>query len=261
MSPAQQYILDAVGCIVVPSVINPALVEEMNAAIDAHLEKAAPIKFNFLHLSPVFLDVLVNPLVIESCKQLLGATFRFDHAFGRQQPTDFGQTGNLHGGPWSAGGALRYQREGDQVTCGQLAFGYALNSQGGAKGGFTYLPGSHKSGFPLEGKDVLTTMLNNDLDHPALICPILEAGDLVIFFESLVHGASLWKAPGFRRNLYFMYAPGYSAWRDYATVRDSYEMLARNDLERRLMRGPYVGDFDDRTGPVNGRNIKREPTC
>ena len=63
---------------------------------------------------------------------------------------------------------------------------------------------------------------------------------MLIFTEALVHGTRRWQSDHRRRSLLYKYSPGYSAWGN-AERMQRYEDLATNDLQRALLRPPYVG--------------------
>ena len=63
---------------------------------------------------------------------------------------------------------------------------------------------------------------------------------MLIFTEALVHGTRKWTSNNKRRSLLYKYSPGYSTWGDPAQLERSRE-LAQNDLQRALLRPPFVG--------------------
>ena len=93
------------------------------------------------------------------------------------------------------------------------------------------MPGSHKAG--------MNTYMPG-VDSHLVVNPTLAAGDMLVFTEALVHGTRLWTAANRRRSLLFKYSPGYSCW-GAAEALEPYRLLARNDLQRDLLRPPYVG--------------------
>jgi ectoine hydroxylase-related dioxygenase (phytanoyl-CoA dioxygenase family) len=96
---------------------------------------------------------------------------------------------------------------------------------------------------------VLRELLNGDFRDEALQVPRLEPGDICVFSDSLVHGAAPWDAPYTRRSLYFMYSPGYMAWRPYSEIAPL-AALARTDLQRSLLRPPYVAGYSEEDGAL-----------
>jgi len=257
MTKSELYLLDATGCLVKRGFANADQVARMNGALDAALRGRSPAKFrNVLNLDPVFMDFLSHPWILETCEKLLTPFFRFDHAALRQQPSVSGDLENLHGGPVVDERLALYGQLAGQIFCTQLAVGLALTPQGGHLGGFTFLPGSHKSSFPLRGSEVWRDYFPH-LNEEGLQCPSLAPGDLLVMPECLVHGSTKWRGKHVRRVLYYFYVPGNLTWGP-AEDSTAYSALARNETERRLFCPPFSGRFsydDARPG-----NEMRTPT-
>lgn len=49
-------------------------------------------------------------------------------------------------------------------------------------------------------------------DAHCVVQPAVEAGDVIIFTESTIHGTLPWQADHERRTFLFKYSPGYSTW-------------------------------------------------
>jgi ectoine hydroxylase-related dioxygenase (phytanoyl-CoA dioxygenase family) len=108
---------------------------------------------------------------------------------------------------------------------------YALEDVELGDGGFVGVLGSHKANI---------NTYKPPLDSPLVFNPMLKAGDMLIFTESLVHGTLRWNSDKRRRSLLYKYSPGYSSW-SKADQLDQYLELAQTDLQRDLLRPPYVG--------------------
>lgn len=114
------------------------------------------------------------------------------------------------------------------------------------------MPGSHKANVPITGKNLIKFVGDSGNLVPDLFAfPILNAGDLLIFNEALIHGTAPWQAADRKRQiLCYRFAPAYMAWRNFDSVRHVQDK-ARNEYERRLFAGPYIGDY----GPKQGASI------
>ena len=97
--------------------------------------------------------------------------------------------------------------------------------------GFVGVLGSHKA---------CINSYKPPLDSPLVTNPALKAGDMLIFTEALVHGTVRWKSTQRRRSLLYKYSPGYSTWAKAENL-DAYLDMAQNDVQRDLLRPPYVG--------------------
>ena len=97
-------------------------------------------------------------------------------------------------------------------------------------GGFIGVPGSHKANQPFKPEP----------DSHLVVQPTLKAGDMLIFTEALMHGTRKWVSPNRRRSLLYKYSPGYSTW-GAADTGSHFLDMAQTDIERALLRPPFVG--------------------
>jgi hypothetical protein len=219
----------------------------MNKIIDNACKDDFIIKFPFVHLHPIFLDLMSNRRIMAICEQIMGKWFRFDHAFGYQEvPPHIGKNDieNLHGGLLEEQHGFQYFWYGGRPYCGQIQFGYVLYDVKPGDGGLVLIPGTHKQNIPLNARKLYYNVLRCDMDAWWVHKPVFNAGDLIVFNEAVIHGTMAWKPKDRpRRTIYYKYCPGYMAWADYSRI--NYSHLARNALERRLLRGPYVGTFTE----------------
>lgn len=195
------------------------------------------VKFEILKRDPAFRQLMEHPWVLSNAKAMLGHGLRLDHAFGLQFPPS---PPNIHGGPLQHAGYVFNTKHG--LFCGRLSVGFFLNDQSPETGGFTYVPGSHKSSMPIFGGAIHQQLLASNYDNPLYVVPDLKAGDIVMFHDCLVHGTAPCKKPNHQRiSLYYMYSPEYMAWRKHDP---SLEQLGMNDTQRQLLRAPYIAEFD-----------------
>ncbi len=248
MTNEQWFVLDSIGIVVAKRALLPETVFALNQSIDRELAGREVGKFSLAEaIGDQFFELMTHAWVMSVCSKTLGPWFRFDHAFGLQQPN--AET-NLHGGPHACQGSCFYQNGADgRIWSGRLSVGFALTQQGPETGGFAYIPGSHKTSFPLQGRDVFQEVLGSNYDHECIHVPSLSPGDICIFPDNLIHGTVPWKGRSRRRALYFMYSPGYMAWRPYDEI-SRYLTHAKTDLQRSLLRPPYVAKFEEEDGHV-----------
>lgn len=257
MNDEQFYVLDSIGVVVQRHALAADFVTELNARISEVLIQREVDKFPIIELGSQFMDLMVHPWIVASCTRALGDGFRFDHAFGLQQPL---AKPNLHGGPQACQSSCFYhsgQSRKGAAWMGRLSVGVALSCQSRETGGFAYIPGSHKSSCIMHGSQVFSNLLGSNFEHECLCTPTLEPGDIYLFPDCLVHGTTPWRESATRRTLYYMYSPGYMAWRPYAEI-EKYVPLAKTPLQRQLLRSPYVARFAESPVAV-GDNHWREP--
>lgn len=230
MTDAEIYEFDLNGVIVYPQLISAAEVAEMNHILDARIE-GFPQNFGFLHLDPIFMQLMAHPRMLDILRVMIGDWLRLDHAYGIQMTTDTPAHENLHGGPRADNGEHQYQWVQGRMYNGLVVVMFALEDVDPGAGGLVCVPGSHKANHPYWPRDVDSHLVFN---------PSFKAGDMLIFTEALVHGTRRWTAPHRRRSLLLKYSPGHSAWADAAGL-EPLRQLATTDLQRELLRPPSVG--------------------
>ena len=97
------------------------------------------------------------------------------------------------------------------------------------------MPGSHKTNF-LELMPGDVAAFDRAVDW--VVQPPMEAGDVLIFTEALIHGTAPWAADHERRTFLFKYSPPHSTWAKSFYDRADYP--AASEQQQRLMAGPSV---------------------
>jgi hypothetical protein len=210
-----EYIFDSVGFLVKQKVFSEAFCGRLLNLIKQDAGAIEAAKISILDIHRLFLSAAVHPFIVSACSKLIGPQFRLDHAFALRQPAE-DMKPNLHGGPYSSQGAAFYWgpvSARGQIRCGRLTVGIALSPQAPGTGGFAYIPGSHRSSFELAGREVLDRILGGNLQQYPVVVPELTPGDVYLFPDCLVHGASAWAQAARRTALYYAFTPGYMTWR------------------------------------------------
>lgn len=231
MTQPEIYEFDINGVIIYRNLISPEKVREMNRIIDAMIDPNVKFGFNFIDYDPIFMELLEHPRTMNILRTMVGDWFRLDHAYGIQLSKGNPERDNLHGGPRTDNGEHQYQWHAGKMYNGLVVVMYALEDVNPGDGGFICIPGSHRSN------------LNWHPDHTShlVVNPSLKAGDMLIFTEALVHGTRRWTSSNRRRSLLYKYSPGHSSWAN-AHCYDHIIPKATTDLQRALLRPPYVGD-------------------
>ncbi len=233
MTKEEIYEFDLNGYIVYRDLLSAEDIVRMNRIIDADQagkEAANSFHFSFLDLDPCFLDVMAHPRTLQIIRVMVGDWLRLDHAYGLQLTQAMEVRENLHGGPRADQGEHQYQWLDGKMYNGLIVVMYALADVNPGNGGFICVPGSHKAN--LVHRPPVTSHL--------VVNPSLKAGDMLVFTEALVHGTRRWQGDHRRRSLLYKYSPGYSTWADYEGMQ-KFRDMAKNDLQRDLLRPPRVG--------------------
>ena len=174
--------------------------------------------------------------------ELLGPKVRIDHDYCIFMEKG-GKAGRLHGGPTMQGGVPGdhwYKCHDGTIRNGLTVLTYCLTGAGPGDGGFGCIPGSHKSNFIGSIPDEVRSYGR----HAHYVRQVeVEAGDVIIFTEALIHGTMEWTADHERRGLLYKFSPGHSSWS--ATYYNAAEYPDATQQQRRMMAPPSVGNRPD----------------
>jgi ectoine hydroxylase-related dioxygenase (phytanoyl-CoA dioxygenase family) len=268
MSAHERFLFDLNGFIVVRNVLSEPEVEAANAAIDAQAERLCPrdsaalrntrqetpfaaagprvdiggmLQWPQPHCEP-FRRLLAHPRLVPYLTELCGEGYRLDH-----QPLVIAQEQDsegfhLHGGPVTNDGRmnpeLQYRCFNGQLWTSLLAFAVQLSDHGPGDGGFCIVRGSHKVNLPVP--DAVAHGTATEFWEEHLYRPVTRRGDVVIWSEATVHGATPWRGAHQRRIALYRFAPptvGYG--RGYTEVPDEVKQGMR-PLERAVLEPPYA---------------------
>ena len=226
---------------------------------------------SFAHLWSSSPPVALTPLLLAPSHLQCGEGYRMDH-----QPLLVAQEANsegfsLHGGPISGGGEdasdgrfnpeLQYRFVNGEMWTSLLAASVQLCDHNPGDGGFCVVRGSHKLNLPVPS-DFANGVSADFKEH--VYQPATKAGDVVIWSEATVHGATPWLGERQRRVAIYRFAPANMGYgRGYLDVPES--SLARlTELQRAVVEPPYAVRLerplvtpDALAGGVDGRATKR----
>jgi hypothetical protein len=228
LKPEEMFVFDLQGYLLLKNVLTAAEVAELNAVADREFpcppesrgERTAP---SILQWGAPYVALLDHPKVLPYLRGILGARFRLDHDYGifmRQGDS----RGPLHGGEGKMDDWWYACRDG-AIRNGLSTLIYCLTPAQAGEGGFACIPGSHKSHFlsalPADVRDFRR-------EAPYVVQPVVEAGDVVLFTEALIHGTMPWSGSAERRIALFKYGPGHCA-----SSNKFYDLEAMPDLTER----------------------------
>ncbi|MCY3857532.1 MAG: phytanoyl-CoA dioxygenase family protein [Gammaproteobacteria bacterium] len=180
-----------------------------------------------------FLDLADHPKLLPYLIELLGSRVRLDHDYCIFMQKEASRT-RLHGGPRILTDHWYHYSDGIMRN-GLTVATYALTDAAEGDGGFACVPGSHKTNFlKLFPDDV--AWFNREVDY--VYQPAMEAGDVLIFTEALIHGTQTWRADHERRALLYKYSPPHSRWGHDVYEPADYPTATPQQL--RLMAPPSV---------------------
>jgi len=242
LTPEQQFAFDLEGYLVVKGVLNQEEIDELNALADTawpgeYDEKNIRRTSRVSQWGPATQRLMDHPGILPYLTELLGRYVRIDHDYSIFMQKG-GNAGPLHGGPsaQSGEGDHWYRYHDGMMRNGLMVFTYCLSHAGPGDGGFGCIPGSHKSNF---AKQIPTEVRSYEQAAHYVRQVEVEAGDVVIFTEALVHGTVPWTASHERRSLLYKYSPGHSSWSSSYYDADEYPDVT--EQQRRLLTPPSIG--------------------
>ncbi|GMV78818.1 MAG: hypothetical protein AMXMBFR7_00020 [Planctomycetota bacterium] len=239
MTEEQRFLFDLQGYLLVPNVLPKEQVERMRTHMEEHGIKDPKnnpndSRFgNFLSWGAEWRELIDHPKLFPLLVELLGDNFRLDHAYGmaasaKAAPEAHGL--HHHADMFSYG--CFYVANGQRIHNGLIVVSFALTDIEPGVGGFCCIPGSHKSQFKMPDK------WYGLADNPLVRQVPQQAGDVVIFTESLTHGTWPWtKQTGERRSVLLKYCPGYMQW-SQKPMNAALEGLT--ERQQAIMKGAYV---------------------
>jgi len=196
--------------------------------------------------SDLFRSVLAHPRLIPYLNAFCGEGYRMDH-----QPLVIAQDGDsegfsLHGGPVSGDDGvpfgrfnpeLQYRCVGGDMWTSLLAVSVQLCDHGAGDGGFCVLRGSHKLNLPvpLDVANGASDVFSEHIHHP-----VTKAGDVVIWSEATVHGATPWRGTHQRRIALYRFSPANMGYgRGYLEIPPE-KLEGFSPLQRAVLEPPYA---------------------
>ncbi|MFO1076598.1 MAG: phytanoyl-CoA dioxygenase family protein [Planctomycetota bacterium] len=272
LDPLEAYALDLQGYLVVKGAFAPDLVRRLGDALvgleqrPAHeVPRDCPVSWtpvvnevrflNVLAAAPVFAEPIDHPAVLPRVREIVPGPARLTEAFSITRGRGIGL--KLHSIETAS-----YRCSDGRPRCDHLTAVVALTDCGPEDGPFVVFAGTHKLGVPFPYPTVhpgwrvpphdraaaaaeraLQPSRTRELPwetSPGYTEVCVEAGDLVLFVQSLWHGAKEVRSGRVRRSLFYSYSPYHMC--NWHGVEWSGELRARQSPERRqLLGGPFLG--------------------
>jgi len=272
MTPHERFLFDLNGFLVVRNVLTEAEVASANAAIDANagglvprgkslrntqadspmaapgprLDLGGMLYWEEPHCS-IFREILTHPSLLRFYTELCGEGYRMDH-----QPLVIVQDADsegfsLHGGPISGADGvpagsfnpeLQYRCVNGQPWTSLLAVSVQLSDHNPGDGGFCVVRGSHKLNLPVPS----AVVHGRDPDFVAehLHQPVTKKGDVVLFSEATVHGATPWRGDHQRRIALYRFSPPNMGYGRGYTEIPAESLRTMTPSQRAVLEPPYA---------------------
>ena len=204
LTDEERYRFDLQGYLVVPGALGATECDACNRAIDAVVGTPAATEgmlgWPAPHREP-FRRLLVHPAVVARLNELCGSRFRLDHG-PRLLAGGGGSGAELHGGGEPFSPAAWYHQQNGRIFASAVTAAWQL----GGEGGLCVVPGSHKAVEPAPAG------VRSGGDRDAAMDVVRElptrAGDLLLFAETITHGARPRNGADDRRIVLYGYTGG-----------------------------------------------------
>ena len=262
----EQYLFDLQGFIIVRQAISRDWVDECNALVDARPEGLCVGDWwgnvhvhtfnqanNGINLQQIyeagepFERLVDNPAWIRKVQHFVGGEGSFDYNHGpmfidenfysiREQ----GEAIGLHSGGHSHAKRGQFAVFDGKFACGQVNVLMAFSDVGPGDGATMVIPGSHKANFehPEFSEHSMKQGEKRSVEGTTGAIEVhLEAGDALVFVDSMSHGSAARKNPGQRRIAVYRYGPSWGFFR--FGYRPSEELMARLTPDQRQLVNPH----------------------
>lgn len=261
-SEIEIFLFDLRGYLLLKRALTPAEVAACNAEIDAVLPLEVGSWAGYIHghqygtddglnlqqiyeAGPAFENLIDHPSWIQKVKLFVGGegTFDFHHGplFIDENFANLrgpGEAIGIHSGGHWAVKRNQFRFRAGSFMSGQVNLLVALTDIGPGDGGTMVIPGSHKSNFPPPQYDDHSIGLGGSAD--AIIGAeeiYMDAGDALIFVDTICHGSARRTATGDRRVVVYRYGPSWGFFR--FGYRPSPDLLVRLTPARRHIVWPH----------------------
>lgn len=259
LTQMEEFLFDLQGYIVLKGAVSKDQLQRLNERADELLEAETEddgwigyvqrhgystvdgINFqNIVEGGEVFEELIDNPNWLPHAKRFVG---EYDGLFIDECFLNVRGAGEglyMHSGGWERRQRTQFEFQNGKFHCGMINMLTALEDIGPGDGATTVVPGTHKSN--VQHPEVSWPVMN-ETGEPAknvrnMIEVHLEAGDTLLFVDSLCHGAVARINSGQRRIVVYRYGPGWSSTR--LGYQPSDDLLARLTPERRKLLQPVT---------------------
>ncbi|MDE0020829.1 MAG: phytanoyl-CoA dioxygenase family protein [Candidatus Poribacteria bacterium] len=259
MTDEERFRFDLNGYLLRPAILSQ---DEIDAIIDQidrikHDPESLPPEHRAVPGGPS--SVLIDhPMVIGVLQDIIGPEIRLESSFCIWRHK--GQSaGGLHGGGPSQGDPIfGYRVRNGRIHAGMVRVAFELTAVSKEDGGTHFIPGSHKSNFPMHPDHM---SLEDGKRSPFLTSYDCPAGSALFFTENLCHAGPEWKRDTPRVTVFNAYAHLATHWHRLTIPPAVLNALPRE--KQAYFREPWVADF--RTRPATHNTIERfvgndEPT-
>jgi len=272
LDPLEAYSLDLNGFVVVKQAFDPGLTRRLATALERleqlpDAERAARCRLswtpvvnemrvlNLLDTDPAFAEIVDHPAILDRVRAVVPGPQRVVESYSITRGKGIGL-------PLHAVETARYHVREGRPQCDMITAVVNLTDCGPEDGPFVVFAGTHKLGVPWPFSPLHPSWPQpaHDVAHssaaiaatpertrhiawediPGYREMTVQAGDLILFVQSLWHGAKQLRSGKVRRTLYCSYSPYHFC--NWHGLQWSDELRARaTPAQRALLAGPFIG--------------------
>ena len=265
-----EYLFDLRGYVVVEDALTDGEVTALNDAIEETLpiepgewhgnvrrrketgSVGDSVQLQQIYELPPWETLIDHPAWIEYVKRFVGNQDDFDTTHGPLyidenffQITPQGEGTSIHSGGHKRTKRTQFRHHDGTFHCGQVNVLLALNDIGPGDGATMAVPGSHKQNFEPPFLDEVGGDTLEDVPGAREIH--LDAGDALLFVDSVMHGSATRTNPGERRFAVFRYGPSWGVSR--RGYEPSEELLDRLTPDQQVLVKTF-GSVERKTPPA-----------
>ncbi|MAS33166.1 MAG: hypothetical protein CL610_04110 [Anaerolineaceae bacterium] len=256
------YLFDLYGYLVIKNAVTRDHIAQMNAIIDEIMPLADGEWYGHVHArgenqstelqqiyeaGEPFERLIDHPAWFDKLKYFIGGEGTFDQLHGPlfidesfAIVRESGGATQLHSGGHEGVMRTQYRFRQGRFQCGQINILLPLSDIGPGDGGTMVIPGSHKSNFPHpylaeHRKNGAGPVYPESLEQAVEV--YTQAGDALLFVDSIAHGSAHRTNPGQRRVVINRYGPSWGNFR--RGYQPSDDLLQRLTPQQRQIVQPH----------------------
>ena len=260
MNDRQKYLFDLQGYLIVEDVLTD---DECETAKEKIGERMRPMEKTpdgydangtwhaaggLLAAGQPFIKLIDHPKTNDVLREIIDPQLRLEGAYSFVRSKGCPQF-EMHGGHAGGNVNFRYYVRNNKIYTGLTVISFALQDVSAEDGGFSCIPGSHKSDFHVPAEDRKELFR---FGGPLVKSFATPKGSAVIFTETLAHGAGTWQRDDEPRyGLFYKYNARAAIYHDQRDAIPSPETLAMMTDEQKCYFNSAWQSFGTRGSKTN----------
>jgi len=247
MTEEEKFLFDLNGYLVRPSVLARAEIDAIVDQLDRihHDPQSLPVHQRDVPSGPSAITI-DHPAVLEVLHEVIGPNLHIEVVSGVWRHRGQGFFDLHMGGPMKTDPIFGYRYADGKIYAGMVRVVFELTDIAEDDCATWFLPGSHKSNFPIHAKHHSFNKPNRSPYLRGYSCP---AGSVLFFSENTCHGAPLWNRDTPRISIFLAYSHVATCHQRPMIRKEVLEGLTRE--QQAYFRDTWNQDFTRQNGPMN----------